>query len=293
MQITDIIQILEESLREHEQLLAELERRFQKLPAGSLYIKRQNGKEYYLRRITFKGKRLQIPIPLKINDGHRLLNELFEKRAIYHGLPIIRRNTSALKAALRSLSIYDPESYTMGYRTAASMSQKSFLKESEVEHDCQQLILPDSVFLPRQLNTGKWVADTLAGRYRTNPSHPENLKFKTRQGRRVRSKSEVFWDDALLGVAAVFRYENALALKSGKVIYPDFTVLHPKEPRLVFIEHFGRMDDPRYAMRNMRKLQEYAENGWIPGRDVFFTMETKEQPLTSTQINAILREIGF
>ena len=46
-------------------------------------------------------------------------------------------------------------------------------------------------------------------------------------------------------------------------------------------------------MKNMRKLQDYAESGYIPGRDVFFTMETKAQPLTSTQINAVLRKIGF
>jgi len=97
----------------------------------------------------------------------------------------------------------------------------------------------------------------------------------------------------LLDINAVYRYENALILKNGKVVYPDFTVLLPEEKRLVIIEHFGRMDDPQYAMRNMRKLQEYAENGFIPGRDVFFTMETKAQPLTSTQIKAVLRKIGF
>lgn len=293
MQITDIIQILEESLREHEHLLVDLEHRFPKLPAGSLYIKRQHGKQYFLRRITYRGKRLQIPIPLQTNDGQRILNELFEKRAIYHGLPILRRNTSALETALRSLSIYDPESYVAGDRAPASISPESALTESNIEHDSKQLILPDSVFLPGQLNVGKWIEDTKTGRFQTNPAYPEELKFQTRQGRRVRSKSEVFWDDALLDINAVYRYENALVLKNGKVVYPDFTVLLPEEKRLVIIEHFGRMDDPQYAMRNMRKLQEYAENGYIPGRDVFFTMETKAQPLTSTQIKAVLRKIGL
>lgn len=260
----------------YESQLAFLEKRRSSYPEGFLRLQIKQNIPYFFRVCQYHGKRTEIAIPNQTVSGNHLLQLLLEKHIAYHGRPLLRKNIKAIKKVLSELSVYDPERLLDKWNRADT-----------------NLILPDSVFLPRQLNTGKWVADTLAGRYRTNPSHPENLKFKTRQGRRVRSKSEVFWDDALLDVAAVFRYENALALKSGKVIYPDFTVLHPKEPRLVFIEHFGRMDDPRYAMRNMRKLQEYAENGWIPGRDVFFTMETKEQPLTSTQINAILREIGF
>ena len=260
----------------YESQLAFLEKRRSSYPEGFLRLQIKQNIPYFFRVCQYHGKRTEIAIPNQTVSGNHLLQLLLEKHIAYHGRPLLRKNIKAIKKVLSELSVYDPERLLDKWNRADT-----------------NLILPDSVFLPRQLNTGQWVADTLAGRYRTNPSHPENLKFKTRQGRRVRSKSEVFWDDALLDVAAVFRYENALALKSGKVIYPDFTVLHPKEPRLVFIEHFGRMDDPRYAMRNMRKLQEYAENGWIPGRDVFFTMETKEQPLTSTQINAILREIGF
>ena len=53
------------------------------------------------------------------------------------------------------------------------------------------------------------------------------------------------------------------------------------------------MDDPHYAMKNMRRLQEYADSGYILGRDVFFTMETREQPLTHAQIKAVMRQIGL
>ena len=111
MKMTDTIQMLDELLQAHEQLLTKLERRLTKLPAGSLYIKRQNGKEYYLRRIAYNGKRLQIPIPPQTKSGGKLIEELYEKRAVYHGLPVLRKNTAALKTALRALSVYDPESY--------------------------------------------------------------------------------------------------------------------------------------------------------------------------------------
>ena len=69
--------------------------------------------------------------------------------------------------------------------------------------------------------------------------------------------------------------------------------LLPGERRLVIIEPFGRMDDPFYAMKNLQRLQEYAESGYRLGEDLFFTMETREQPLTRPQIRAVMRQIGL
>ena len=157
----------------------------------------------------------------------------------------------------------------------------------------QPLVLPDRVFLPGQLNTGKWIRDTLTGNYRTNPYFLEDLKHESSAGRWLRSKSEADWDDELTEAGALFRYDSEIRLKSGKVIYADFVVLLPAENRLVIIEHFGRMDDPSYAMKNMRRLQEYAESGYILGRDLFFTMETKASPLTRSQIRATMRQVGL
>lgn len=267
---------LAELLSVYESHLTFFERRQSAYPNGFLRIRIKQSLPYFFRVCQYHGKRTEIAIPKQTTSGNHLLQLLLEKHIAYHSRPLLRKNINAIKKLLSELTVYDPERLLDKWNGADI-----------------NLIPPDNVFLPGQLNTGKWISDTLAGRYRTNPSHPENLKYETRQGRRVRSKSEVFWNDALMDAAAVFRYENALTLKSGKVIYPDFTVLHPTDRRLVFIEHFGRMDDPKYAMNSMRRLQEYAENGYIPGRDVFFTMETKEQPLTSTQITAILRRIGF
>lgn len=292
MKMTDTIQMLDELLQAHEQLLTKLERRLTKLPAGNLYIKRQNGKEYYLRRIAYNGKRLQIPIPPQTKSGGKLIEELYEKRAVYHGLPILRKNTATLKAALKALSVYDPESYVrVGNYNPLDM-QDAFSAEDN-RPGSQHLILPDHVFLPGQLNAGRWIADTKARRYQTNPYRPENRKHPTKQGYKVRSKSEASWDNELFEAGLIFRYESAFVLENGKVIYPDFTVLLPGERRLVIIEHFGRMDDPFYAMKNLQRLQEYAESGYRLGEDLFFTMETREQPLTRPQIRAVMRQIGL
>lgn len=271
-----IFRALAELLSDYESLLIHFEKRWPSLPEGFLRFRKKHENPYYFRVLSNNSNRTEVAIPNQTAHGKHLLQSLLEKHIIKHSHSQLQKNIKTIRAMLSKLTVYDPESLISKLGGA----------------ECG-LILPDSVFLPGQLNVGKWIEDTKAGLFQTNPAYPEELKYKTRQGHRVRSKSEVFWDDALLDINAVYRFENALVLKNGKVVYPDFTVLLPEEKRLVIIEHFGRMDDPRYAMKNMRKLQDYAESGYIPGRDVFFTMETKAQPLTSTQIKAVLRKIGL
>ena len=103
----------------------------------------------------------------------------------------------------------------------------------------------------------------------------------------------MLWDDILFDLALLFRYDSAIRLKSGRVIFADFVVLHPRENRLVIIEHFGKMSEPQYALDALERLKDYADSGYAIGRDVFYTMETFDQQLTRSQILATLRQIGI
>lgn len=237
-------------------------------------IIRGNHSYYSLNTLT-NGKHIQTAIKPNTEEGAHLICRLREKRVVIHGRRVLRKNIQVLRKALQTLQVYDPETYAG--------------RAIQLDH----IALPDRVFLPGQLNTGKWIRDTLTGNYRTNPYFLEDLKHESSAGRWLRSKSEADWDDELTEAGALFRYDSEIRLKSGKVIYADFVVLLPAENRLVIIEHFGRMDDPRYAMKNMHRLQEYAESGYILGRDLFFTMETKASPLTRSQIRATMRQVGL
>lgn len=269
-----LLEMLHYYHREYEKLLSVYDKRLKALPSGSLCRRIRSGQLYYYREITEKGRHSQIPIPVNTHTGHSLIQGLAEKRAILHGRKILQKNIRGLRDVCASFNALDP----------SSCAGEVVLED--------HITLPDRVFLPGQLNVNKWVKETLTGQYRTNQAYPERLRYRTRSGTRVRSKSEVFWSDALEGGGWQFRYECALRLRSGHVIYPDFTVLLPAERRLVYIEHFGRMDDPEYAMRAMQRLQDYADNGYMLGRDVFFTTETSSLPLTSRQINAVLQRLA-
>ena len=280
----ELFRLLKRQLSDYESQLAILEECWSEYPSGFLRKRIRDGNLCFMRRFSSNGRRVELQIHLPSTDGKRLLTELLEKRAVLHGRPVLRQNIRALKTALSLLQVYDPEHYVL------PLTRQTPEEEMAAE---SPLVLPDRVFLPGQLNIGKWTADTLAGNYAVNPFYPEHLRHPTKSGRKVRSKSEVLWFDDLEDAEALFRYDSEIRLKSGKAIYADFVVLLPDENRLAIIEHFGRMDDSGYAMKNLRRLQEYADSGYVLGRDLFFTAETKDRPLTHAQIRAVMRHAGI
>lgn len=123
--------------------------------------------------------------------------------------------------------------------------------------------------------------------YDKNPLYPEQLTYKTPSGSFVRSKSEVFIDMLLFTNHIPFRYEYALTL-GDSIIYPDFTIRHPDTGETFYWEHFGMMDNPKYAKNAFAKLQLYATYNLIPSINLITTYETRNHPLNLEIIETIL-----
>lgn len=125
--------------------------------------------------------------------------------------------------------------------------------------------------------------------YDYNKKYSENLKHKTASGNVVRSKSEVLIDMALYKYKIPFRYEAPLAL-GDEIFYPDFTIRHPHTGKEYYWEHFGKMDDKKYANNAISKLRFYVEHGIIPGIQLITTYETAEKPLSLETIEGVIKE---
>ena len=124
--------------------------------------------------------------------------------------------------------------------------------------------------------------------YQTNESFPQNKIYRTSSENMVRSKSEALID-MVLGVNKVpFRYECALQL-GDNTIFPDFTIMHPETEELYYWEHFGKMDNPKYAKGAGDKLQLYIKHGIIPSINLITTFETIEHPLDTKAIEDIVK----
>ena len=275
------IQAMQALLTQYENLLNRMDRLWRTLPEGNLSVIHRDANTYYRYSQQTDEVRNQVAIPTATKSGAKLVQELIEKRTVYHARPILRKNIKALEAALTQLSPYEPELLT------------GLLSYGELRMPKDTPSLPDTFFLPGQLNVQKWIYDTLAGNFQLNPYKPEQRRIPTADGHLTRSKSEELWCDILAAESLLYRYDSDFRLASGRTVYPDFTVLHQRERRLIRIEHFGLMDDPKYAIDQLYKLEEYAQSGLLPGRDLFFTVETKDRPLTRDRIYEVLDRSGL
>ena len=151
------------------------------------------------------------------------------------------------------------------------------------ESEYQKLLL--SNFSSQSQELYNW----MNSKYETCNKYPEKRVFKTASSNMVRSKSEVLIDMALYTNKIPFRYECELNL-GELTIYPDFTIKHPKTGKIYYWEHFGRMDNPKYAQNAASKLKNYIENGIIPNIDLITTYETKEYPLDYEAVEKVVKE---
>lgn len=98
----------------------------------------------------------------------------------------------------------------------------------------------------------------------------------TTEGYRVRSKSEQLWADLMEEAGVPHLFEPLVYLEGRGWVRPDFIGLNVRKRKEIIIEHFGMMDDPGYANKNVDKLHEYERNGFVLGDDLLISMETKK-----------------
>lgn len=127
--------------------------------------------------------------------------------------------------------------------------------------------------------------------YEKNPMPIQTTEYRTDNGEYVRSKSELNIANALLKAGIPYRYECALKLKNGSMLYPDFTVLEVRSRRILYWEHRGMMDDREYAKNAVKKMKTYSQNGVAIGRNLIITEEVATNPLGTDEIRMIIKTI--
>ena len=110
----------------------------------------------------------------------------------------------------------------------------------------------------------------------------------TKKGERVRSKSEKLIADTLFDLGIEYKYECPIVLKGYGVVYPDFTILSRKTGKEIYWEHDGKMDDPKYSEKTVRKINSYIYNEIIPGDRLMLTFETSNIVLNDRTIKKMI-----
>ncbi len=128
------------------------------------------------------------------------------------------------------------------------------------------------------------------GRYADHNTYHKTDENRTEKGDIVRSKSELIIANMLYRRNIPYDYERVLYLKKGNKKYPDFTILNTNTGKLWIWEHFGRMDDPEYLNSNLEKINDYHKSGYIQGKNLIMTFETKEKPLSTVNVSNLIEQ---
>lgn len=162
------------------------------------------------------------------------------------------------------------------------------LKSKGIESVYEKLHLAKKSFVqPVTLTSEEYRKTWLSLNYKSKPINTDSQSFSTSSGFQVRSKSELIIAETLAKKNIPFRYEYPVQLKKISV-YPDFYCLNLRTRKEIAWEHFGMMDDAKYANNTIKKLNAYMESGFFPGDKLIFTMETMDNPLSIKIIELII-----
>lgn len=254
----------------YERMLAERQRiegqissvkeQIETLPEGNLVCAR-NGSHYKWYRSDGHN---QIYIPKK---DRKLAEQLAKKKYLSLLLKELENERKAIT------------SYLQYHKQTLLPSERLLVDNTEY----QKLLTSNYAPVSQELN------DWSNACYESNLKYSQQLTHKTISDKFVRSKSEAIISTLLFVNKIPYRYECELQL-GEIVLYPDFTIRHPKTGKTYYWEHFGRMDDPLYNKNVPLKLQTYISHGIIPDIQLITTYETAEYPLSSEKVEQIIKE---
>lgn len=235
-----------------EQILKKTEERMKDAPDGSLRLSRSGKSVQYYRYMPGKQKNGEY---LPKAEG-QLVRRLAQKSYDQKVAKLAGRRLAQIKRIVKD---YENDEI-----------ERLFLNEHK---ERQKLICPVEPTWEQRLEA--WINEE----YLQKEFREDVPVILTERGERVRSKSEKLLADYFWRSGIPYKYERPLHLKGFGIVHPDFTFLSRKTRQEVYWEHDGRMDDPVYAQRAVRKIQAYEQNGIYPGEKLILTFETEKSVL--------------
>ena len=252
MSISQLTTMINEEITRETKLKKMMENRLKMMPEGCLSVSKKNYDQYFTQLTRKNGKVVPHYLKPDLISDRELIKLLMEKRNITYGLPILNNNLNILTNIPEELKIYDPLSTRYGH------------------------LLSKEYYLDDEVCVRDWFKEK--ENYPRNPFRPEQLKYETKSGLLVRSKSEMMIADVLHDLNIPFKAEAPLTI-NGKTFYPDFELLHEQFRKLIWWEHLGLLDAiPGYSMSAISKIDLYAGRGITLRDNLILTWEDGNHP---------------
>lgn len=260
-----ILNSLQEMENQLQKLIEKLERQRLKESGSLYYAERKSNTEFYKfdgQTRTYLGK-----------DKHDTIVNLAQKQ--YHDkmLNAAKAEKSQIERCLSAL------------KTGKGISDIDEVYPS-LHKAVRELVVPYE-------ETDDGYAEQWYRKYKVFASQKRELNsaYITAKGETVKSKSEIIIADRLYLSGIPYVYELSMSFNDGmRMRYPDFFILNKRTHKEYIWEHQGKMDDKSYCLDSQLKLEEFAEHGYILGKNLIFTYEGSSRALSTKYVDALIKE---
>lgn len=260
-----------------EKMLKTIELFQENEPIGCLKQQRRDKYTYFYHQYTdVDTKEVNKVFINKSNSA--LVRTLAQKQYYLTMKPLIEKELKALKHLVKN---YHPQQRERVYESL-SVERRAFITPIEGSKEDR---------IQKWNETNYKFQETLHSVF-----YPEGKKYITEQGELVRSKSEVIIANILYQYRddLVYVYEYPLNLRLDDriiTIHPDFKIMNIHTGKITYWEHAGLLDEPAYANDFTKKINTYANNDLLIGRDVVITCETTDNPLDIKVIKKLVEKL--
>lgn len=244
----------------------------EKTPEGRLKPQRKRAKTYYCQEYVSKDDGTYVKKYISQKDVD-FVKALAQKGYYMKVKPLLEKNLRALELFVQR---YDETAVTSIFDT--------------LTEERKALVEPIGLSVQEQLK--RWSNEV----YEPYLKYQENMKYETEQGEMVRSKSEVIIANILYHYRnqILYKYERPLELLNHgeeEIVHPDFTIINIQTGKITYWEHAGRMDEPRYAVDFVKKMNLYMDNQIIPGKNLIVTYETYHTTLNVSSVKKMIEQL--
>lgn len=232
-------------------------------PGGCLLVYEKRGKSYYCQRFPKKGNRKK-ERRIGITEDNEKIFSLVRKQYLERAQRLIDNNIKTIGNAIEKYSPINEESVMADlinkYPDLKEALYYGFISEEE------------------------WLNSSSQGEI----LFEQDLKSLSSHGERMRSGGEMYISSRLEHFGIPYKYEEPIGIPDLAYV-PDFTILRPRDRKIIYWEHFGKIDDNEYINDNIRKVSKYIEYGITPWDNLIMTYNNKRGGYDGRLIDAMIK----
>ncbi len=241
--------------------LSDLNHELEVLPEGKLYIYQKNGKYYYCQRLPKGGYRKKEHRIAITKDSDAIL-ALVRKKFVEKAVQNIKSNIEELDKAIRN---YSPVSEKCVMHSFCSKYPE----------------LAKGIFFGGS-DPAAWTDGYVQPMF-----YVDDFKSVSAQGENLRSGGEMYITSRLNHFGIPYRYEDDTGIPDLNYA-PDLKILRPRDRKIFYWEHFGKVTDYGYVMDNIGKVKDYISYGIKPWDNLIMTFSNEKGGYNGKLIDAMI-----